>query len=352
MGWAKAHPFFFTWKGDEKLKKTGTKKNVSYAKWGYFFIIPFFAAFLIFQLIPLVSTIYYSFFEYYRDGLSIVGPNFVGLNNYKQLLHSDFLKYMGNTVILWLMGFVPQIVVSLLLAAWFTDLRLKIHCKQFFKVVIYMPNLIMASAFAMLFFALFSDNGPINAFLTSCGLTSSPIRFLSSVLGARGLVALMNFLMWFGNTTILLMAAVMGISPSLFEAAELDGCNHRQIFFKITLPMIRPILVYVLITSMIGGLQMFDVPQILTNGKGSPNRTVTTVIMYLNNHLYSKNYGMAGAISFVLFLICAVLCICVYFSLNREDNDVKKEKKKLFSIKKKQVRKGEVENATSQLKMS
>jgi multiple sugar transport system permease protein len=103
---------------------------------------------------------------------------------------------------------------------------------------------------------------------------------------------------------------------------------------------------------MIGGLQMFDVPQILTNGKGSPNRTVTTVIMYLNNHLYSKNYGMAGAISFVLFLICAVLCICVYFSLNREDNDVKKEKKKLFSAKKKQVRKGEVENAASQLKMS
>ena len=304
------------------------KQNVSYGKWGYIFIVPFFLTFFVFQLIPLISTVYYSFFEYYRDGLTVVGPNFVGLENYKALLASDMPKYMGNTVIMWLIGFVPQIIVSLVLAAWFTDVRLKIKGKQFFKVVIYMPNLIMASAFAMLFFALFSDNGPVNSALMSMGLIDAPIRFFSSVLGTRGLVGLMNFLMWFGNTTILLMAAVMGISQSLFEAAELDGCNHRQIFFKITLPMIRPILVYVLITSMIGGIQMFDVPQILTNGKGSPNRSTTSIIMLLNNHLYSKNYGMAGALSVVLFIICAILCVGVYFTLNKDDGDGYKKKKK------------------------
>lgn len=304
------------------------KQNVSYGKWGYIFILPFFLTFFVFQLIPLISTVYYSFFEYYRDGLTVVGPNFVGLENYKALLASDMPKYMGNTVIMWLIGFVPQIIVSLVLAAWFTDVRLKIKGKQFFKVVIYMPNLIMASAFAMLFFALFSDNGPVNSALMSMGLIDAPIRFFSSVLGTRGLVGLMNFLMWFGNTTILLMAAVMGISQSLFEAAELDGCNHRQIFFKITLPMIRPILVYVLITSMIGGIQMFDVPQILTNGKGSPNRSTTSIIMLLNNHLYSKNYGMAGALSVVLFIICAILCVGVYFTLNKDDGDGYKKKKK------------------------
>ena len=198
-------------------------------------------------------------------------------------------------------------------------MRLRIRGKQFFKVVIYMPNLIMASAFAMLFFALFSDSGPVNGFLVSAGFLKEPFRFLSSVAGTRGLVALMNFLMWFGNTTILLMAAVMGINPAMFEAATLDGCNHRQIFFKITLPMIRPLLVYVLITSLIGGLQMFDVPQILTNGKGNPNRCATTIIMYLNNHLYSKNYGMAGAVSVLMFILCAILCLVVYFSLNREE---------------------------------
>jgi multiple sugar transport system permease protein len=228
---------------------------------------------------------------------------------------------------MWLLGFVPQIIVSLILAAWFTDVRLRIKGKQFFKVVIYMPNLIMASASAMLFFALFSDNGPVNHALVSAGLMAHPFRFLSSVWGTRGLVGLMNFLMWFGNTTILLMAAVMGINPALFEAAELDGCTPRQTFFRITLPMIRPILVYVLITSMIGGLQMFDVPQILTNGKGTPDRTSMTLIMYLNNHLFSKNYGMAGAVSVILFIIAAILCLVVYFTLNSEDDSRKIKKR-------------------------
>ena len=311
-------------------KKRSEKQEISYAKWGYIFIAPFFIIFIIFQLIPLAQTIYYSFFEYYRSGLTIIGPTPVGLENYKELFQSDFLKYAGNTIILWLAGFIPQIIISLLLAAWFTDVRLKIKGKQFFKVVIYMPNLIMASAFAMLFFALFSDNGPVNATLISMGILKTPFRFLSSVSGTRGLIALMNFMMWFGNTTILLMAAVMGISPSLFEAAELDGCSPRQTFFRVTLPMIRPILVYVLITSMIGGLQMFDVPQILTNGKGSPDRSATTLIMFLNNHLYSKNYGMAGAISVILFIICAVLCLLVYFNLNPTEDDKRIRKRDRF----------------------
>ncbi|MBQ6583502.1 MAG: sugar ABC transporter permease [Mogibacterium sp.] len=311
-----------------KRNKSSSGREVSYAKWGYIFIAPFFIVFFIFQLIPLAQTIYYSFFEYYRSGLTIIGPNPVGFANYEALFQSDFLKYTGNTIILWVAGFIPQIIISLLLAAWFTDVRLRIKGKQFFKVVIYMPNLIMASAFAMLFFALFSDNGPVNGFLVSAGILKTGFRFLSSVPGTRGLIALMNILRWFGNTTILLMAAVMGINPSLFEAAELDGCNSRQTFFRITLPMIRPILVYVLITSMIGGLQMFDVPQILTNGQGSPNRTSTTLIMFLNNHLYSKNYGMAGAVSVILFLVCAVLCLAVYFTLNSEDSGMMRRPKK------------------------
>ena len=130
------------------------QKSVSYAKWGYIFIAPFFLSFFIFSLIPLADTIRYSFYEYYRSGLRVVGPTFVGLQNYISLLHSEMLKYAGNTFILWMIGFIPQIVIALILAAWFTDARLKIHGEQFFKVVIYMPNLIMASAFAMLFFTM------------------------------------------------------------------------------------------------------------------------------------------------------------------------------------------------------
>ena len=299
--------------------KAAKHRSVSYTKWGYIFILPFFAAFILFQLIPLGSTIYYSFFEYYRSGLKVIGPNFVGLVNFVRLLDLDLPRYFGNTVIMWLIGFIPQIVVSLLLAVWFTDTRLRLRFQPFFKTVIYMPNLIMASAFAMLFFTLFSDNGPVNTALMAAGLLGEPFRFLSSVAGTRGLVGLMNFLMWFGNTTILLMAAVMGIDISLFEAAEIDGCTPSQTFWRITMPLIKPILIYVLITSLIGGLQMFDVPQILTNGKGSPDRCATTMIMYLNNHLYSKNYGLAGAVSTVLFLVCAVLCVVVTRTLDKDE---------------------------------
>ncbi len=296
-----------------------TRKGISYARYGYLFIAPFFLVFLVFQFWPLLSTFYYSFFEFYRSGLKEIGPNFVGLQNYATLLTTDLPKYMGNTVILWVIGFVPQVVVALLLAAWFTDARLHLRAQPFFKTVIYMPNLIMASAFAMLFFTLFSDNGPINSALVSMGLLKEPFRFLSSVWGTRGLVGLMNFLMWFGNTTIVLMSAIMGIDPCLFEAAEIDGSSPRHTFFTITLPLIRPLLVYTLVTSMIGGLQMFDVPQILTNGKGTPDRCATTMIMYLNNHMYSKNYGMAGAVSMVLFLLCAALCLVIQRTLNTDD---------------------------------
>lgn len=297
------------------------RKKIDYAKWGYIFILPFFAAFFIFSFIPLVDTIRYSFYEYYRSGIKEIGPNFVGFENYVSLLQSDMLKYAGNTLILWLIGFVPQIVIALLLAQWFVDARLKIHGKQFFKVVIYLPNLIMASAFAMLFFTLFSTNGPINSILMSAGLTDHAIDFLGSVFGTRSLVGFMNFLMWFGNTTIMLMAAIMGISPDIFEASELDGCSSTQRFFHITLPLIRPILAYTLITSIIGGLQMFDVPQILTNGQGNPDRTSMTLIMFLNSHLKSKNYGMAGSLSVYLFIVSGILCFIVYRMTNDDDPD-------------------------------
>ena len=303
----------------EKTKKKG---SISYAKWGYIFIAPFFIIFAVFQLIPLISTIYYSFFEYYRSGLKIIGPSFVGLKNYITLFSTDLPKYFGNTLILWIIGFIPQIAISLLLAAWFTDLRLKLKGQTFFKTVIYMPNLIMASAFAMLFFALFSDNGPVNSVLLSMGILDEPFSFLNSVWGNRGLIGLMNFLMWFGNTTIMLMAAIMGVDPTLYEAAELDGCTPNQMFWKITIPLIRPILVYVMITSMIGGLQMFDVPQVLTNGLGTPNRTSTTLVMYLNNYLKtSKNYGMSGAISVVIFVITGLLSLVVFKSLTKQEEN-------------------------------
>ena len=295
------------------MKGVKRGKVVSYNKWGYIFLIPFVSVYLVFSLIPLISTIYNSFFENYRSGLIQVGPNFVGLDNYKAIFeNSDIWVYAKNTLIMWIMGFVPQIIVSLLLGSWFSDPQLRLKGAGFFKTVIYLPNLIMASAFAMLFFTLFSDGGPINSILIQLGIIDEPFKFMSNVWGTRSLVAGMNFLMWFGNTTILLMAGMMGIDTSLFEAAQVDGATSTQIFYKITLPLLKPILIYVMITSLIGGLQMFDVPQILTNGTGEPMRSSMTLIMYLNKHLFSKNYGMGGALSVILFVITGVLSMIVY----------------------------------------
>ena len=302
------------------------RRGVSYAKWGYIFIAPFFLTYAIFTLYPQMLTIYNSFFENYRSGLRQVGPNFVGMENYITLFTPDangtidILKYAGNTLVLWIGGAVPQILVALLLAIFFTSYRLNLKGQQFFKAVIYMPNLIMASAFSMLFYTLFSPVGPVSALLTDMGIIDATFDFFAQKVTVRGMIMLMNFLLWFGNTTILLMAGIMGIDQNMFEAAQIDGANSVQVFFRVTLPLLMPILVYTVITAMIGGLQMFDVPQVLTNGGGTPNRTSMTLIMYLNNYLKtSKNYGMAGAISVIIFIITGILSLLVYRSLTKQD---------------------------------
>ena len=303
------------------------RKSISYAKWGYLFIAPFFIFYAIFTLYPQLLTIYNSFFENYRSGLRQIGPNFVGLENYVTLFTPDkngsidILKYTGNTLVLWIGGAVPQISIALLLAIFFTSYRLNIRGQQFFKTVIYMPNLIMASAFSMLFFTLFSLVGPVNDLMLDMGIFEEPFDFFAEQVSVRGLIMLMNFLLWFGNTTILLMAGIMGIDQTLFDAAQIDGASSVQVFFRVTLPLLMPILIYTIITAMIGGLQMFDVPQILTNGGGTPNRTSMTLIMYLNNYLKtSKNYGMAGAISVIIFIITGILSLMVYRCLTKKED--------------------------------
>lgn len=292
-------------------------KSVSYAKWGYIFILPFFAAYAIFSLYPLISTISNSFFENYRVGLEQVGPNFVGFDNYAAVLSGgEFALYFFNTLFIWILGFIPQILIALLLAAWFTDLRLRLRALGFFKTVVYLPNMIMAAAFSMLFYTLFSDAGPVNNILNSMGLEA--YRFTAFAGSTRGLIALMNFLMWFGNTTILLMAGIMGIDSSLFESAAIDGAKSWQVFRKVTLPLLRPILIYVLITCLIGGIQLFDIPQIFTQGDGNPNKAAMTITMFLNQHLFSKNYGMAGAVSVIMFIITAVLSLLIFRSISEK----------------------------------
>ena len=311
-------------------KENGKKhrKSVSYAKWAYIFITPFFISYILFTLIPQFLTVYNSFFENYRNGLEQIGPTFVGLRNYIQLLTPDksgtidFLRYLGNSLSMWIVGVIPQFLVALLLAVLFTSSRLNLKGQALAKTIIYMPNLIMASAFSMLVFSLLSNVGPVNKLLVAWGILDKYFEFFTYKISVRTIIAFMNFIMWFGNTTIVLMAGIMGIDQSLFESANLDGANSVHVFFDITLPLLMPILSYALITSMIGGIQMFDVPQVITNGKGTPNLTSTTVIMMLNNYLgISKNYGMSGALSVMLFIITGILGMFVYRSLEKQYKD-------------------------------
>lgn len=320
-----------TEKFSAKTKSEGGRRKmhhmVSYSKYGYFFIIPFFLVFIVFNLIPLCSTIYYSFFEYYSSGLKEIGPNFIGFKNYVTLFTDpNFWKYFGNTAFIWIIGFIPQIIVSLLLAIWFTDSRLKLKMAGFFKAVMYMPNLVMASAFGMLFLMFFGLGGPVNQVLEAMG--KSPIHFTQNQMWTRLIISFINWLMWFGNTAILLMSGIMGIDESIFESARLDGSSSARTFFKITMPLLMPIFVYVLITSLIGGIQLFDVAQVFTEGKGGPNMSGMTIMMYLYKLIgSSKNYGLAGAVSVIIFIFTGILSIIIFRTLVPNYNAIKQEKK-------------------------
>lgn len=310
------------------------KKSISYAKWGYIFLVPFFVVYIIFALVPLVQTFYYSFMDRYVDtgAISIFNPNgnvvdngFCGLKNFKDVLvgeNAQFTQALVNTVVIWLVGFIPQIVFSLLLAVWFTDIRLKLKAQGFFKTVIYLPNVIMASAISLLFYSLFTKGGSLDTLFNS----GSDISLLDKVWGARGIVGFINFLMWYGNTTILLMAAIMGIDTSLYESAQIDGANPTQTFWRITIPLIKPILAYVLITSMIGGLQMFDVPQFIGSDMGSPAGKLKTIVMIIQTGKDSA-IGQVGAISVLIFIISAILGFLTLKVMNDEPGKKKKKKK-------------------------
>ena len=311
---------------EKEVKPKIKQKGVSYAKWGYIFIIPFFVAYIAFTLYPQIKTIYYSFLEYRESGLNVIGPRFNGFANYVKLFSPSangeimILKCLGNTLIMWVMGAVFQILIALILAIFFTSTRLNLKCTGFFKSVFYMPNLIMASAFAFLFYALFNTVGPVNQIAMALGWADHQIDFVSTYpWSTRSLIATMNFLLWFGNTTILLMAGIMGIDESLFESARLDGASSTRVFFDITLPLLKPILVYVLITSLIGGLQMYDVPYLFTKGQGAPNYTTKTIVMLLNDYLSTNNYGMAGTVAVILFLVTGGLSIAVFKAINKKD---------------------------------
>ena len=312
---------------EQKAKK---KSTINYDRYGYIFIAPFFIVFLIFQLYP----IFFTFRTSMTDAVGwnkILNNSIIGFQNYKTLFTANevsrlFWQSFGNTIIMWLFNFVPQIAMALILASWFTDQHLHLHCQGAFKVLIYMPNIIPAATIAMLFFSLFSyPIGPVNTLMQNLGIVNMPFEYFRSVAASRGLISFIQWWMWYGNTMIIMIAGISGINPSLFEAAMVDGCTSRQTFWKITLPLIRPILLYNLVTSLVGGFTMFDIPHLMT--QGNPNNTTNTVarFIYTQGFTGSYNFNMASASSVVLFIII-VICSLVLNMLMKDRDAVPKKR--------------------------
>jgi len=298
------------------LKKAKDK----YAKYGYIFSIPFVVSFLIFNLYPLLYTVVISFTD--LKGVATTEFHFQPnlLQNYIDVFkNQSFITSLKNTVFMWSLNFVPQIVLALVLAVWFTNQRLKIKGSGFFKVIFYMPNIITAASIAILFSAFFgAPIGPMNDILIRLGLSNEIIHFFRDALTSQGIVAFIQFWMWYGVTMIILIAGINGISPAIFEAAAIDGANGVQTFFRVTLPSLRPILLYTLVTSFVGGMQMFDIPRLLIQRSGPDNATLTTAV-YIYNQAFSGSYmfNTASAASMTLFLIIAA-CSAVLFYIMRD----------------------------------
>ncbi len=309
------------------------KKLVTYSKFGYLFALPFFLTFLVFTLYPVCYTLIIGFTNHegaIPPALKILKDP---LENFKYLFKkrssgamSFFLESLITTARIWIINFIPQLGLALLLSAWFTDNRVKVRGQGFYKVVFYMPNIITAATVAILFNTLFAyPIGPINDFLVKIGILKKAYNFVLSKTATRAIVEFIQCWQWYGSTMITLIAAVIGINPEIFEAAEIDGANRWKKFWKITIPSVRPIMLFTLVTSLIGGLSMFDIP-ILFN-TGGPDRATTTVAIYIYNTAFKKpyKYNRAAAASILLFFI-VIFFSCMLFWFLR-DKDAAKLKK-------------------------
>lgn len=194
-------------------------------------------------------------------------------------------------------------------------------------MLFYMPNLLMASAVAALFFSLFSYYGPVNQFLVRGGFIPEAIDFIRSPATMRGLVVFIQWWMWFGQTTILLMAGMTSISVAVYEAATIDGASIGQMFRYITLPLTKPVMIYVLVTSLVGGMQMFDIPFLLTDGRGSPANSILTnnILMYMKFRSSQGHIGAASSVGVVVFLMTSFVALLIFYLLREKPDKTFKE---------------------------
>ena len=300
----------------EKQERSPRKKF----KWredyfGIIFIIPFFAVYALFSLYPMVYSIVLSITDYegYNQAISIIGfENFAWLATQQR-----FWQSLLNTVMIFCMNFVPQMLFALIFAAMFTGKTYKMRGKGAFKAIYYLPNILTATSVAVMFYTLFArPSGGLWQLFVKMGMEES-INFYLMPWPSRIIIAFIQFWMWFGNSMITLSAGILGINPSVFEAAQLDGASQKDIFLHITLPLIKPIVVYSLVVSTLGGLQVFDIPYLFLSGgpvmEGGRNATETiAVYIYKIAFTGEMRYNVASAASVYLFVICMIVSFVLF----------------------------------------
>jgi len=296
-------------------------------RWGYFFVLPFIIVYAIFSLYPT----FYTFFLAFTDigGLRRTF-NIVGFNNFVRLIaDTQFWSALRNTFIIWGLNFVPQLGLALLLSIWLSDMRLNLKLRGPFRAIVYMPNLFTAASVALLFNSLFGwPQGPINQILVQeMAVLDEGVNFFRSVPLTRGIVAFIQFWMWYGHTIILLMAGITSIPSTYFEAARIDGASAWQTTWRLTLPLLRPIMLFILVTSMIGGMQMFEIPFLMTDMRGGPDFSIRTNMVYMYNIGFQgvNDRAYAAAISVGVFIITSILAVIIFFSL-QDRSDLSKKR--------------------------
>lgn len=272
----------------------------------YGFIVPFFAVFLTFNIYPIFRTLYLSFTDFKGFG----EPVGVGLANYQRVFQDTiFWQAFGNTLKIWGLNIVIQLGLALLLTILFNDMKYRMKGMGLFRALFYLPNLIAVTSVAFLFRTLLDWKfGTFNQILVKLGILDVGFNWLGTGYTAQIWVAIIGAWMWFGNSFIMLMAGVQGIPYDYYEAATIDGAGRWTIFAKITMPLLRPIMLYVAVTSLIGGLQLFELPMLMSaEGNGEPGRALNTAVLHLYNMAFRNHQmGYAAAIAYVLFAIIAV----------------------------------------------
>jgi cellobiose transport system permease protein len=280
----------------------------------YVAIAPFYVLFLVFGLFPILFSIFLSFTDW--DG---IGPiKFVGLAQYAYLVADPrFWNAVGNTFIIWIISTVPMLFLALVIAFL---LHQNIRFKSAYRLAFFIPNVTSMVAMAIVFGSVFSDSfGLVNSALTA--LNAEPVAWLSSSWGIKITIAAIVIWRWTGYNAIIYLAGLQSIPTELYDAAKVDGANTWQIFSTITVPLLRPVILFTVITSTVGGLGLFTEPQILLGNSGGTDEAGMTIVLYQYNQAFTQfDFGYGSAIAWALFVIASVFAI-INWRLVRERDD-------------------------------